>query len=42
MDILQNTFLGNSLEHWFIALAWAVGGIIIARILNDVHPVARR
>ena len=43
MDILQNTFLGNSLEHWLIALAWAVGGIIVARILYKVvGSIARR
>ena len=43
MDILQNTFLGNSLEHWLIALAWAVGGIIVARILyNVVGNIARK
>ena len=43
MDILQNTFLGTSLEHWLIALAWAVGGIIVARILYKVvGSIARR
>ena len=43
MDILQHTFLGNSLEHWLLALAWAVGGIIIARILYKiVGSLARR
>ena len=43
MDILQNTFLGNSLEHWLIALAWAVGGIIVARILYKVvGSIARK
>ena len=43
MDILQHTFLGNSLEHWLMALAWAVGGIIVARILYKVvGSVARR
>ena len=36
MDILQNTFLGNSLENWLMALAWAVGGIIVARVLYKV------
>ena len=43
MDILQHTFLGNSLEHWLIALAWAVGGIIVARILYKVvGSIARK
>ena len=43
MDILQHTFLGNSLEHWLMALAWAVGGIIVARILYKiVGNLARR
>ena len=43
MDILQYTFLGNSLEHWLMALAWAVGGIIVARILYKiVGNLARR
>lgn len=43
MDILQHTFLGNSLEHWLLALAWAVGGIIVARVLYKVlGRVARR
>ena len=43
MDILQNTFLGNSLEHWLMALAWAVGGIIVARILYKVvGSIARK
>ena len=36
MDILQNSFLGNTLENWLLALAWAVGGIIVARILYKV------
>ncbi len=43
MDFLQNTFLGNTLEHWLIALAWAVGGIILARILYKVvGSIARK
>lgn len=43
MDFLQNTFLGNTLEHWLIALAWAVGGIIVARILYKVvGSIARK
>ena len=43
MDILQHTFLGNSLEHWLIALAWAIGGIIVARILYKiVGSIARK
>lgn len=36
MDFLQTLFLGNSLEHWAFALAWAIGGIIVARILYKV------
>ena len=43
MDVLQNTFLGNTLEHWLFALAWAIGGIIVARILYKVvGGLARR
>ena len=43
MEILQNTFLGNPLEHWLIALAWAIGGIIVARILYKiVGSIARK
>jgi MscS family membrane protein len=43
MEILQNTFLGNTLEHWLIALAWAIGGIIVARLLYKiVGNIARR
>ena len=43
MDFLQNTFLGNSLEHWLMALAWGVGGVIVARILyRIVGSVARK
>ena len=43
MDVLQNTFLGNTLEHWLLALAWAIGGIIVARILYKiVGRLARR
>lgn len=36
MDFLQTLFLGNSIEHWAFALAWAIGGIIVARILYKV------
>jgi MscS family membrane protein len=43
MDFLQNTFLGNTLEHWLFALAWAIGGIIVARILYKlVGGLARK
>lgn len=36
MDFLQTLFLGNSIEHWAFALAWAIGGIIVARVLYKV------
>ena len=36
MDFLQTLFLGNSIEHWAFALAWAIGGIIVARLLYKV------
>jgi len=43
MEILQSTFIGNTLEHWLIALAWAIGGIIVARVLYKiVGAIARR
>ena len=42
MDILQNTLFGNSLESWLIALAWAVGGIIVSRVLyRIIRAIAR-
>ncbi len=43
MEILQNTFLGNSIAHWLIALAWGVGGVIVARILYKIiGSIARK
>jgi MscS family membrane protein len=36
MELLQITFLGNTVENWLIALAWAIGGVIIARLLYKV------
>jgi len=43
MDILQTPFLGNALENWAFALAWAIGGIIVARILYKVFGrIARK
>ena len=42
MDILQNSLFGNSLESWLIALAWAVGGIIVSRVLyRIIRAIAR-
>jgi MscS family membrane protein len=43
MEILQKTFLGNSIAHWLIALAWGVGGVIVARILYKIiGSIARK
>lgn len=36
MEVLQSTLFGNSLESWLFALAWAVGGIIVARVLYRI------
>jgi len=36
MEILQTTLLNNTIENWLIALAWGIGGIIVARILYKV------
>ena len=44
MDMLQTLFLGNALKSWLLALGWAIGGILVARILCKVvggQPVAR-
>ncbi|MBL6645369.1 MAG: mechanosensitive ion channel family protein [Flavobacteriales bacterium] len=43
MEILQTNFLGNALEQWLMALAWAVGGIIVARLAYKiVGRIARK
>ena len=43
MEILQNTFLGNSITHWLIALAWGVGGVLAARVLYKIiGSIARK
>ena len=43
MESLQTLFLGNTIEQWLYALAWAVGGVIVARILYKVFGrVARK
>ena len=43
MDMLQTLFLGNALQSWLLALGWAIGGILVARILYKVvGGLARR
>ena len=33
MEFLEQVFLGNPLREWGIALLWAIGGVVVGKLL---------